>query len=185
LRVDACLSLCSAIFGRSTSVAGSLTIEGLHIFEEVRSMSSACRVRAITDRSLLEGTAYIEVMAGAYRNRCWNDGSLFFEEEVFGYIEPTIEKYEPTYDHYAFTQISMRDWEKIIKALADVRSRLEVETFRPGMLLQMGFLFTDSKERFTESMNANSVALGATISQIETWTDDNRFRYSCVTILGL
>jgi hypothetical protein len=34
-------------------------------------------------------------------------------------------------------------------------------------------------------MNANSVALGATISQIETWTDDNRFRHSCVTILGL
>ncbi|WP_147308706.1 hypothetical protein [Paraburkholderia sp. BL17N1] len=105
---------------RWTSVAGSLTIGGLHIFDEVRSMSSACRVRAITDLSSLEGTAYVEVMAGACTNRCWNDGSLFFEEEVFGYIEPTIEKYEPTYDHYALTQISMLDWEKIIKALADV-----------------------------------------------------------------
>ena len=148
-------------------------------------MSLACRVRAITDPSSLEGTAYVEVMAGPYTNRCWNDGSLFFEEEVFGYIEPTIERFEPTYDHYAFTQISMLDWEKIVKALADVRSRLEVETFRPDMLQQIGFLFTDSKERFTESMTANCVALGAMISQIETWTSENRLRHSCVTILGL
>ncbi|CAB4050418.1 hypothetical protein LMG9964_04084 [Paraburkholderia phenoliruptrix] len=148
-------------------------------------MSSACRVRAITDPSSLEGTAYGEVMAGPYANRCWNDGSLFFEEEVFGYIEPTIERFEPTYDHYAFTQISMLDWEKIVKALADVRSRLEVETFRPDMLQQIGFLFADSKERFTQSMNANCAALGAMISQIETWTSDNRLRHSCVTILGL
>ncbi|AFT84871.1 hypothetical protein BUPH_06804 [Paraburkholderia phenoliruptrix BR3459a] len=124
-------------------------------------------------------------MAGPYANRCWNDGSLFFEEEVFGYIEPTIERFEPTYDHYAFTQISMLDWEKIVKALADVRSRLEVETFRPDMLQQIGFLFADSKERFTQSMNANCAALGAMISQIETWTSDNRLRHSCVTILGL
>jgi hypothetical protein len=34
-------------------------------------------------------------------------------------------------------------------------------------------------------MKANCVALGAMISQIETWTDENRFRHSCVTILGL
>ena len=44
--------------------------------EEVGSMSSACYIRAIADRSSLEGTAYVEVMAGAYTNRCWNDGSL-------------------------------------------------------------------------------------------------------------
>jgi hypothetical protein len=44
--------------------------------EEVGSMSSAYYIRAIADRSSLEGTAYVEVMAGAYTNRCWNDGSL-------------------------------------------------------------------------------------------------------------
>jgi hypothetical protein len=148
-------------------------------------MSSACTFRAITDRSSLEGTAYVEVMAGAYTNRCWNDGSLFFEEETFGYIEPTIEKYESTYDHYAFTQISMPNWEKIIKALADIRSGLEGATLRPAMLERIGFLFADSKARFTENLNTNCVALGAMISQIETWTSDNRFGHGCVTILGL
>ncbi|RKR36072.1 hypothetical protein B0G82_4093 [Paraburkholderia sp. BL17N1] len=60
-----------------------------------------------------------------------------------------------------------------------------METFRPDTLPQIGFLFTDPKERITESMNANCVALGAMISQIETWTSDNRLRHSCVTILGL
>jgi hypothetical protein len=148
-------------------------------------MDSAYPFRAITDRSSLEGTAYVEVMASAYANRCWNDGSLFFEEEVFGYIEPTIEKYAPTYDHYAFTQISMPDWEKIIEALADIRSGLEVEALRLAMLDRIGFLFTDSKERFAENLNANCVALSALISQIETWTSNNQYGHSCVTILGL
>ncbi|MEM5330418.1 hypothetical protein VSR34_27985 [Paraburkholderia sp. JHI2823] len=79
----------------------------------------------------------------------------------------------------------MLDWEKIIKALADIRSSLEVETSRPAMLQRIGFIFTDSKERFTENLNTNCVALGAMISQIETWTSDKHFRHSCVTILGL
>ncbi|MFM0643661.1 hypothetical protein PQR14_04985 [Paraburkholderia bryophila] len=148
-------------------------------------MSTASPFRAITDRASLEGTAYVEVMAGAYSNRCWNDGSLFFEEEVFGYIEPTIEKYTPTYDHYAFTQIWMPDWEKIINALTDIRSGLEVETLRPAMLERIGFLFTDSKNRFAENLNENCVALGALISQIETWTTDSQYDYKCITILGL
>ncbi|WP_331694441.1 hypothetical protein [Pandoraea sputorum] len=148
-------------------------------------MSSACPFQAITDRSSLEGTAYVEVMAGAYTNRCWNNGSLFFEEEVFGYIEPTIEKYKSSYDHYAFTQISMPDWETIIKALAEIRSELEDETFRPTVLERIGFLFIDSKARFTENLNTNCVALGAMISQIETWTSDNQCGHDCVTILGL
>lgn len=148
-------------------------------------MRSTCQFRAITERSSLEGTAYVEVMAGAYSNRCWNDGSLFFEEEIFGYIEPTIEKFESNYDHYAFTQIGMCDWEKIIKALAEIRSGLEVEKFRPVMLERIGFLFIDSKERFTENLKTNCVALSAMISQIEAWTSCNQFGHSCVTIIGL
>ncbi len=64
-------------------------------------------IQIIKDRSKLEGTAYVELVGGAYANSCWNEGSLFFEEEVFGYIEPTITRYEPTYDHYAFTSIQL------------------------------------------------------------------------------
>ncbi|WP_245725387.1 hypothetical protein [Pandoraea oxalativorans] len=124
-------------------------------------------------------------LAGAYTGRCWNDGSLFFEEEVFGYIEPTIAKYKSSFDHYAFTQISMPDWEKILKALTDIRSGLEGETFRPAMLKRIGFLFADSKTRFIENLGTNCVALGSMMSQIEAWTSGNQFGHDCVTILGL
>lgn len=40
-------------------------------------MSMACHFRTITDRSSLEGTAYVEVMAGAYAVEL-ERGSLFF-----------------------------------------------------------------------------------------------------------
>ncbi|MFZ0959301.1 MAG: hypothetical protein WAO35_00230 [Terriglobia bacterium] len=41
-------------------------------------------IRIITTKSELEGTGYIEVLPGAYKEKCWNEGYLFFDEEVFG-----------------------------------------------------------------------------------------------------
>ncbi|WP_322052075.1 hypothetical protein [Paraburkholderia bannensis] len=138
--------------------------------------------RAITDRSSLEHTAYVELMVGAYADLCWNEGSLFFEEEVFGYLEPTIKKYVPTYDHYAFTQVSMTDWEKIIADLANIRDALGIEALRVSALAQMGVIST---RELTEHVDASSAALSALITQIEQWTRPKRLEYDCVTILGL
>ncbi len=33
-------------------------------------------IRIITNKNELEGTCYIEVLPGAYKNKCWNEGSL-------------------------------------------------------------------------------------------------------------
>jgi hypothetical protein len=34
-------------------------------------------IRIITNKGELEGTCYIEVLPGPYREQCWNEGSLF------------------------------------------------------------------------------------------------------------
>lgn len=148
-------------------------------------MDKAYPFRAITDRSSLEGTGYVELMGGAYAQQCWNDGSLFFKEEVFGYLEPTIEKHAPAYDHYAFTRVDMRDWEKIVADLLGIRDALEAKALRSDTLTRIGFLFINSKQKFTENLNVYCIALGALITQVEIWTGEQQSVHGCVTILGL
>lgn len=75
-------------------------------------------IKIITDKNELEGTCYFEIMPGKYKGSCWQDGSIFFDEEVFSLIEPAFERHVPNYDHYAFTDISKEQWNKILNDLA-------------------------------------------------------------------
>ncbi|WP_233237981.1 hypothetical protein [Bordetella sp. LUAb4] len=148
-------------------------------------MKTTYRFQAITERSTLEGTAYVELMGGAYENQCWNEGSLFFHEEVFGYLEPTIENYVSSYDHFAFTQINMTDWRKIVAELSNVSELLNIEASRSTALDQIGFIFMNSRHEFTEHADQNCAAFGALIRQIEEWTKRQQSAYDCVTVLGI
>lgn len=40
----------------------------------------------------LEGSCYIEVLPGPYRDRCWNEDSIYMDEETFGYLESAVKK---------------------------------------------------------------------------------------------
>jgi hypothetical protein len=62
--------------------------------------------RVIRSQSELEGTGYLELLPGPYKDVCWNEASLFFEEDVFNYLEPIILLHASVYDHYAFTEIA-------------------------------------------------------------------------------
>src|SRR5258708_29535121 len=136
-------------------------------------------IQIIKDRSKLKGTAYVELMTGAYANACWNEGSLFFEEEVFGYIEPTITRYEPTYDHYAFTPIEMPNWLLIVADLGDMRRALESVTLRESVWGHIGFFFDDSERRFIEQLDANCIALADLILGLDAWTRENQTKNDC------
>ena len=148
-------------------------------------MDADCPIQIITDCSDLEGTAYVELMSGAYENKCWNEGSLFFEEEVFGYLEPTITRYEPTYDHYAFTPIEMPNWLRIVTTLGELRRALQRQPARTSVLRQIGFCFKNSETRFLEHFDTNCAALAALIAGIEGWTHERLTGYDRVTILGI
>ena len=110
---------------------------------------------------------------------------FFFDEEVFGYIEPTITRYEPDYDHYAFTPIEMSNWLLIVADLGDMRRALESMASRESALGHIGFFFNDSERRFTEHLDANCNALADLILDLDAWTRENQTKNDCVTILGL
>jgi len=142
-------------------------------------------IRIIRDLAALDGTAYIELMGGPYARTCWNAGSLFFEEEVFGLLEAAIARQIPDYDHDSFNGIGMPDWLQIVAELDDTRRMLGDAAQRTTALDRLGFIFRDSRQAFVDRLDVSCAALADVIAEIDAWTREVRTRHDQVTILGM
>ncbi len=74
-------------------------------------------IRLIHNTAELSGTWYFEFLPGVYRDKCWNEESVFLAEDVFGLVESIIARHEPQFDHYAFVEIRRPVWVPILKEL--------------------------------------------------------------------
>jgi hypothetical protein len=142
-------------------------------------------IRAIKNKGELEGTCYVELLPGKYKEQCWNASSLFFEEEVFGYLENIISKHVPAYDHYAFTQIDKVAWDKIIDDFQSLESTLDQYQSVEDLRKDVGFLFRGSEVQFAENFKENKAALGRLLSEVSIWISKESSQKGCVTVLGL
>ena len=142
-------------------------------------------IRVIRSKAELEGTAYVELLPGPYKKQCWNEGSLFFEEEVFGYMEPIILRHFPAYDHYAFTEITASKWASITKDFRSLHAALERAASIEELKAEVGFLFRGSEARFAENFQTNRVALARLLSEVSAWVSSNAGKHGCITVLGL
>lgn len=142
-------------------------------------------IKIIKEMAELDGTAYVELLPGAYNNQCWNTNSLFFEEEVFGYLENIISRHVPSYDHYAFTEIDKETWSKIVLDFKSLEWRLHEFHSVDDMLEDVGFLFNGSETRFAEDFQENKAALGRLLSEVSVWIFNEASQHGRVTVLGL
>jgi hypothetical protein len=142
-------------------------------------------IRSIANKAELKGTAYIELLPGKYKGHCWNEGSLFFEEEVFGYFEPIIEMHARDFDHYAFTEVSSTQCFAISDALKSLGTGVSAANGMQELPSQLGFIFHGAEERFDKHFDANARALATLATELASWLVDQATTHDCVTILGL
>jgi hypothetical protein len=142
-------------------------------------------IRIIRSKAELEGTAYVELLPGPYKKQCWNDGSLFFEEEVFGYLEPIILRHVPGYDHYAFTEITANKWAAIVSDFRSLEAALERAASVEELKAAVGFLLRGAEVRFAENFQANKRALARLLNEVSAWVSSKASEHGCVTVLGL
>jgi energy-coupling factor transporter ATP-binding protein EcfA2 len=147
--------------------------------------SSVKNIRIIKNKSELEGTVYIELLPGAYNGVTWNEGSLFFEEETFGYLELALEKHAPDYNRYAFTEIKLDAWLEVIQEWKALQLLLQHAASVSDLRDQVGFIFQNSEQRFAEHFQTNKDALASIIKELCNWLDTKARAHSCVTVLGL
>ena len=151
--------------------------------------SSATKANAmswmITDQSQLSGTCYIEVLPGKYENQCWNPESVYFEEEHFGFIEPTIVRHCPEHDHYAFTNISRLKWQAIVADLERFANMIGDETRPSNIEGQVGLFFATTKQSFLRSDEENMAELRAMLIEFISWIRKMLDSHDTIAVLGM
>jgi hypothetical protein len=94
---------------------------------------------------------------------------LFFDEEVFGYIEPIIERQVAAYDHYAFTEIEKERWFAIADDLEKLASALTSAESVSDLNDNVGFVFKGTDERFAATFDENKTALVQLFTKFSAW----------------
>jgi hypothetical protein len=142
-------------------------------------------IRMIRDKDDLESTCYIELLPGEYRGRCWNEGSVFFAEDVFGLFEPIIARHEPLYDHYSFVCIGRAAWELIVADLGRLAQRARRAHGVGDLGGEVGFLFIPTEEEFASNFSANADALASLAAELAGWLREQLMQHDCVSVLGM
>ena len=133
----------------------------------------------------LEGTAYFELLPGAYGGHCWGPNSLFFSEEVFGFVEPIFAQLCPEYDHYAFTEIGQPLWRDILKELDALATLLGSGPSDAALSSRLGFFFPETERKFFESRNESILQLRQMIGELVTWLRGQLEKHDVISVLGL
>ena len=142
-------------------------------------------IELIHDANRLEGTAYFELLPGMYRNKCWNRGSVFLNEENFGYIEPMVESCVEKYDHYSFVEVNRDKCEKILAQLLSLKRAVHESDSIDDLDGKIGFFFADTRERFAKEFDKNKRDLEKMLSGLAGWIRQTIKEHERMSILGL
>lgn len=139
----------------------------------------------ITDQSELEGSCYIEILPGTYQGECWNNGSVFFTEETFAYLEASIEREVPAYDHYGFNVISKQEWARILKRLDVLAALLRERPSMEALKNHVNFFYGDGEEEFRQSYDEHIPWLADLIHEFRTWLREQLEMHEYISVLGI
>lgn len=139
----------------------------------------------ITDRGELEGTCYIEILPGKFQGECWNSQSVFFDEEHFGFIEPTIIRHCPEHDHYTFTDIDKTVWEDILADLQRLHQSIGDASRLSDLHGEVDLVFTTTKQRFLEAEADNMQNLRQMLNDFILWARKTLKSHDSIAVLGM
>ncbi|WP_068783348.1 hypothetical protein [Paenibacillus phocaensis] len=142
-------------------------------------------MKLIRDMKELEGTCYIEVLPGKYLGQCWNENSIFFDEEVFGYLEKSLENIFSGYDHYAFNEIHRDTWLVILERLNTLVNLLDENVTIELLKEHVYFVFGSSEEEFRQDFDNNVQRLRELIIEFVTWIKEQLKTQDYVSVLGI
>jgi hypothetical protein len=142
-------------------------------------------IAIIRDKSKLAGTCYIEIVPGKYQKKHWQKGSLFFNEEAFGFIEPIFERFINGYDHYSMNDASKTEWLKIVKELEKLNGSLSLATDFESFMGEVGFKFSGTRENFQTNFEENKKLLIQMNVELISWVKKVLTKHEHIAVLGI
>jgi len=142
-------------------------------------------MKIIRSKEKLEGSCYIEVLPGKYLGECWNEKSIFFTEEVFGFIEKSIDIEFPEYDHYAFNEIHRENWFKILDQLDMLINSINEDVTLDQLKMHVYFIFADTEQEFQQDFDNNILKVREIAKEFQIWIKEQLETYEYISILGI
>jgi hypothetical protein len=142
-------------------------------------------IAIIRDKSQLEGTCYIEIVPGKYQKKHWQKGSIFFDEEAFGFIEPIFEKFVNGYNHYGMNDASKTEWLKIVNELENLNEILSSATEFDDVLGNVGLMFSGTREKFQKNFEENKKLLIQMNVELVSWIKKVLKTHEHIAVLGI
>lgn len=143
------------------------------------------KITFIVDRTKLDGTCYIEIVPGRYQQKHWQDGSLFFTEETFRFIEHIFEKYVEKYDHYSMQDIPKQVWLLVVDALKTLNREL-TEVQNIVALSEKIYFYCDvTKADFDSDFEQNKSLLIQMNTDFIAWIEQTLTSYEYIAVLGI
>ncbi len=142
-------------------------------------------IEIIKTKAELEGTCYIELAPGKYQGKHWESTSLFFDEEIFGLIEPIFEKHVPNYDHYSMNDADSTAWVKIIYDLNSLVSSLDSASEFSEILGKVGFIFSGTRDSFQTEFLVKKHELQQLVIELTGWAEEKIGTHGSIAILGI
>jgi hypothetical protein len=141
-------------------------------------------LRLIKDTNHLEGTCYFEFLPGKYRNKCWNQGSVFLSEEAYDLLEACFSENIKGYDHYAFMEADQDAIEKIIHCLNKLEKQIEKSISAEGLSNSMKI---NNYQRSELELNwpESKYRLKAMVEDINHWLQKVIKENEVISILGM
>lgn len=136
----------------------------------------------ISDKSMLRGTLYIEILPGPYSNTCWGPNSVFFSEEHFAFIEPIVIRNWPSHDHYSFSDIPADTWFRIQKELEAMSTIIERGDRLDGLA---DYIYPQRKKRTVEAETMLLTELHVSLNEFNEWLATTLTEYDTIAVLGI
>ena len=139
----------------------------------------------IRDVNALNGTVYFEFLRGRYQDTCWQPGSVFLDEDSFGYIERYFQKHLPSYDHYSFVQVNGSLWRDILSDLRSLVDFLGTDPSAPELSHRISYFSLEAESNFFSDRSGNVARLRTTVRELCDWVEENLPEYEMISVLGI
>jgi hypothetical protein len=137
-------------------------------------------------RTNIERGDFYEFYAGVFNDNHWHKDSVFLQDEVFHYIEPTISKHAPNLDWYGPTRIPREIWVLIIEDLEGLYKAIEKAIDAEQLEGLIRFVATETgKTEFVQGFDINKRALQIVIHDLVEWLQRKLEHHSTVWVLGI
>ncbi len=115
----------------------------------------------------------------------WDNSSIFFEEDTFGFLEDIIESIIPRFSHYAVTEISKTDWINIIDRFSILISELRTAKNISDIKSPLYFHFKNTEKEFLSDFQGNKTKLANMTEELCQWLTEKLEKEDVITIVGM